>query len=149
MNSFLVYFYHKINSNYTLFISLNLEFVEERNRKIYTYQTFESRNWFCDGGLGKSLVDIPHFDTPFTSRINVSRWVANGYRTNNFTMIQRTQLTSVTRNRRTEKRVWRERNRLKLPITSDVKRVGWFTTWNSEARKHTTCTFEHRLNVEI
>lgn len=82
-----------------------------------SYQTVQLRN----RTLIARLADIPDFDTPFSTSIHMSCWIAYGNSTHHFPMVQGIDLASMPRYSRSNESIWRERNWLHLAICSNVK----------------------------
>lgn len=82
-----------------------------------TYEAVKLR----DGALVAGLTNVPDFDAALAARVDVSAGVADGDGTHHLAVIQRVDLTRVTRDARTDERVVGEGHRLHLTVGAHVE----------------------------
>lgn len=75
------------------------------------------------GALAAWLADVPDFDTPFSTGVDVTCGVANGNGAHHLAVAQRVDLPGVAWNPRANQGVWREGHGLHLPVSADVEGV--------------------------
>lgn len=75
------------------------------------------------GALAARLADVPDFDTPFATSVDMTCGVANGNGAHHLAVAQRVDLTGVAWNSGTYQGVWREGHGLHLTVSADVEGV--------------------------
>lgn len=75
------------------------------------------------GALAARLADVPDFDTPFATSVDMTCGVANGNGAHHLAVAQRVDLTGVAWNPGPYQGVWRERHGLHLTVSADVEGV--------------------------
>lgn len=88
---------------------------------VVSVQAIQLRN----GTLTAWLADIPDLHTSLSSGVHVSGWIANGHSTYHLPVTQCVDLPSVPWDAGASKGIMGEWDRLHLPISTYVKRVGW------------------------
>lgn len=73
--------------------------------------------------LAARLADVPDFDTPFATSVDMTCGVANGNGAHHLTMAQRVDLTGVAWNPRTDQGIRWEGHGLHLTISADMEGV--------------------------
>ena len=76
------------------------------------------------GALAPWLADVPHLDAALASSVDVARGGADGDGAHHLSVVQRVDLTGVTRDARTQQGVGWKRHRLHLAIRTHMERVG-------------------------
>lgn len=69
------------------------------------------------------VADVPHFDAAFAAGVDMARGVADGDGAHHLPMAESVDLACVTRNARTNQRVWRKRHGLHLSVRAHVEGI--------------------------